>query len=277
MPVNERQLRAFADTHAWRIPFDTSPRHLAGPGDARHVTHGLAAVGWTRTSDPLSAEILLTSPDHRYTLQFDPQSSTSAWWRLRAQGSDTAQHWYCEFGQLVPAEVLSSVTDTLVAPPASKPADEPADPWEAAASGGWLRDVDGTAHSPDGMGHIELRHLDSKVTESWHIDVCEPGYGDPWGPRIWHARFDSHTPSHLVTAFITALVDPAPLQRGFFDATAHYSAVQERSQLRPQQVVDAHADRLASLGTRARTARRREQPATTSVSAPATATAPIRR
>ncbi|MGW0015648.1 DUF317 domain-containing protein, partial [Streptomyces tendae] len=81
MPVSERQLAAFADQHAGQIPYDVSPRHLAGPGDARHVTHGLAAAGWNLTSDPLSAEILLRSPDHRYRLQFDPQSHTSAWWR----------------------------------------------------------------------------------------------------------------------------------------------------------------------------------------------------
>ncbi|GAA2258345.1 hypothetical protein GCM10010415_20010 [Streptomyces atrovirens] len=70
MPVSERQLSEFADKHAWQIPFDTSPRHLAGPGDARHVTHGLAAAGWTRTSDPLSPRMVMTSPDHRYNLRF---------------------------------------------------------------------------------------------------------------------------------------------------------------------------------------------------------------
>ncbi|CAM5323736.1 hypothetical protein STENM36S_05492 [Streptomyces tendae] len=57
MPLSERQLDAFADKQAGQIPFDTSPRHLAGPGDARHVTHGLAAAGWATVSDPLSAEI----------------------------------------------------------------------------------------------------------------------------------------------------------------------------------------------------------------------------
>ncbi|MFI9341846.1 hypothetical protein ACIG0D_11325 [Streptomyces sp. NPDC052773] len=56
--MSERQLAAFADKHAWRIPFDTTPRHLAGPGDARHVTHGPAAAGWTHASDPLSPEIV---------------------------------------------------------------------------------------------------------------------------------------------------------------------------------------------------------------------------
>lgn len=81
MTVSQQQLAAFATTHAWRIPFDTSPRHLAGPGDGRRVTHGLAAAGWRRTSDPLSPEIVLTSPGQRHSLQFDPQSATSAWWR----------------------------------------------------------------------------------------------------------------------------------------------------------------------------------------------------
>ena len=45
MPLSERQLAAFADKQAVQIPYSTSPRHLAGPGDARHVTHGLAAAG----------------------------------------------------------------------------------------------------------------------------------------------------------------------------------------------------------------------------------------
>ncbi|MFC8859256.1 DUF317 domain-containing protein, partial [Streptomyces sp. NPDC057144] len=102
MPLSERRLDAFADKHAWQIPFDTSPRHLAGPGDARHVTHGLAAAGWTTVSDPLSAEIVMASPDHRYRLQFDPQSATSAWWRLRAASADNEHGWYAEFGELVP-------------------------------------------------------------------------------------------------------------------------------------------------------------------------------
>lgn len=116
MPLNERQLDAFADEHAGQIPFDASPRHLAGPGDARHVTHGLAAAGWATISDPLSAEIVMASPDHRYRLQYDPQSATSAWWRLRATSADNEHGWYAEFGELVPAEVLSSLTDALIAP-----------------------------------------------------------------------------------------------------------------------------------------------------------------
>ncbi|MDQ0790121.1 DUF317 domain-containing protein [Streptomyces sp. B3I8] len=254
MPLSERQLAAFADKHAGRIPFDTSPRHLAGPGDARHVTHGLAAAGWSPVSDPLSAEIVLCSPDLRHRLQFDPQSTTSAWWRLRAEPTDTEPGWYAEFGELVPAEVLAAFADALIVPPPRQP-----DPWRPVTSAGWHHDSDGTARSPDSMCHIELRPLSEfHDRPSWHIETREPGHGEFPGPRIWHAYLDEHTPTHLVSAFLTALADRSPLQRGMYDRTGHYSAVQEPSPLRPQQVVDAHATRLKSLRAQARSARRRQ-------------------
>ncbi|WP_406395022.1 DUF317 domain-containing protein [Streptomyces sp. NBC_00882] len=138
VPLSERQLAAFADKHAVQIPYDTSPRHLAGPGDARHVTHGLAAAGWNAISDPLSAEIILASPDLRHRLQFDPQSRTSAWWRLRAEPVGTEPGWYAEFGELVPAEVLAAFTDALTAPPPQQP-----DPWQQVTSAGWHHEPDG--------------------------------------------------------------------------------------------------------------------------------------
>lgn len=260
VPLSERQLAAFADKYAGQIPFDTSPRHLAGAGDARHVTHGLAAAGWSAVSDPLSAEIVLRSPDHRYCLQFDPQSRTSAWWRLRAEPTDNGPGWYAEFGELVPAEVLAGFTDALIVPPP-----QPTGPWQPVTSAGWHRDSDGTARSPDSMCHIELRPLSEfRDRPSWHVETREPGHGEFSGPRIWHAYFDEHTPAHLVGSFLTALADRGPLQRGMYDRTGHYSAVQEPSPLRPQQVVDAHATRLKSLRAQARSARRQQtKPATT--------------
>ncbi|MER5538855.1 DUF317 domain-containing protein [Streptomyces mirabilis] len=260
MPLSERQLAAFADKHTRQIPFDTSPRHLAGPGDARHVTHGLAAAGWIAVTDPLSAEIVLLSPDLRHRLQLDPQSTTSAWWRLRAEPTDNEPGWYAEFGELVPAEVLAGFTDALIASPSFQQ-----DPWQPVTSSGWRRDSDGTAHSPDSMCHIELRPL-SEFSDrpSWHVETREPGHGRFPGPRIWHAHFDERTPAHLVGSFLTALADRSPLQRGMYDHTGHYSAVQKSSPLRPQQVVDAHTARIESLRARARSARRQQaKPATT--------------
>ncbi|MGX4693724.1 DUF317 domain-containing protein [Streptomyces sp. JNUCC 63] len=261
MPVTEQQLAAFADTHAWRIPFDTSPRHLAGPGDARHVTHGLAAAGWRRTSDPLSPEIVLISPDLRYSLQFDPQSATSAWWRLRAEPTDTEPGWYAEFGELVPAEILGSLTDALIGP---TPAEQ-TDPLQVLHAANWGTDEENTARSPDGMCHVERRP--GREATHWNVETCEPGHDTSKGRRIWHTCFDSRTPTRLVEAFVTALADPAPLQRGMFDRTAH-GAVQEPSPLSPQHVVDAHIERVHALRARARAARRHPQPETAKAPAP---------
>ncbi|MFE3389518.1 DUF317 domain-containing protein [Streptomyces anulatus] len=259
MQLNDRHLAAFADKHAWQIPFDTGPRHLAGPGDARHVTHGLAAAGWNTDSDPLSAEIVLRSPDLRHSLQFDPQSATGAWWRLRAEPFADGPAWYAEFGELVPAEVLAALTDALISAPS-----QPADPWAPVTSAGWHRDSESTARSPDSMCRIELRQLNEfQDLPSWHIETSEPR-GEFSGPRIWHAYLDERTPPHLVAPFLTALADPSPLQRGMYERTAHYSAVQKPSPLRPQQVVDAHTNRISSLRAQRRSARwQQTKPATT--------------
>lgn len=207
----------------------------------------------------MSPEIVLRSPDLRHRLQFDPQSHTSAWWRLRAEHTDTEHGWYAEFGELVPAEVLAAFTDALIVPPPQQP-----DPWRPVTSAGWHRVPDGTARSPDSMCHIELRPLSEfRDRPSWHVETREPGHGEFPGPRIWHAYFDEHTPAHLVSSFITALTDHSPLQRGMYDRTGHYSAAQEPSPLRPQQVVDAHTARLKALRAQARSARRQQtKPAT---------------
>ncbi|MFI7351999.1 DUF317 domain-containing protein [Streptomyces sp. NPDC049936] len=267
MPLSERQLAAFADKHAGQIPFDTGPRHLAGPGDARHVTHGLAAAGWATLSDSLGAEIVLRSPDGRYRLQFDPQSATSAWWRLRAEGGDNEFGWYAEFGELVPAEVLAGFTDALLAPASPQP-----DPWEPVARAGWQRDEAGAAHSPDAMCHIERRPMSEfRDRPSWHIEMRDASDARYPGPRIWHAFLDEDVPDHLAGAFLDALTDQSPLQRGMFDRTAHHSAVKESSPLRPQQVVEAHTARMKAIRAQIRNARRQQTaPATRPVSASAT-------
>lgn len=273
VPVSERQLAAFAEVHAWRMPFDTSPRHLAGPGDARHVTHGLAAAGWKLTSDPLSAEIILRSPDLRHSLQFDPQSTTSAWWRLRAEPAGTERGWYAEFGELVPAEVLAGLTDTLIAPTSGKPAAL----LPVLEGAGWIIDGRGVAFSDSSGCRVERRAENGTGTVpwrepdrvSWQIEVR--GDDELTGPRLWHAWFDGHAPEHLVTAFVAALIDPAPLQRAMFDRTAHYSVVQQPSPLTPQHVVDAHTTRINALRAQARATRRQKPPtpATAGIARPA--------
>ncbi|MFD5111677.1 DUF317 domain-containing protein [Streptomyces sp. NPDC058391] len=142
-------------------------------------------------------------------------------------------------------------------------------------SAGWLLDPATAAHSADGMCHVEQRPDHGDARGFWHIETCEPGHGTPMGPRIWHAWFDGHAPDHLVGAFITALANTAPLQRGMFDRTAHHSVVQKPSPLTPEQVVAAHTTRLDTVRAQVRAARRRQEPnpaapATTGIARPAT-------
>ncbi|MEU1629229.1 DUF317 domain-containing protein [Streptomyces sp. NPDC020096] len=159
----------------------------------------------------------------------------------------------------MPAELLGSLTDALITPP---PREHP-NFFQVLESAGWQLETRHAARSPDGMCHVELRlrHDLHGEPAHWHVETCEPGYGTPIGPRIWHAWFDSRTPTHLVNAFVTALADPAPLQRGMYDRTAHHSVVQRPSPLAPQQVVEAHTARLDALRAQARAARR-QQPKT---------------
>ncbi|MFD3910079.1 DUF317 domain-containing protein [Streptomyces sp. NPDC058603] len=77
---------------------------------------------------------------------------------------------------------------------------------------------------------------------------------------MWHSWFDGHTPEDLVTAFVTALADPSPLQRGMYDRTAHHSVVQTPSPLTPEQVAEAHTNRLDTVRAQTRAACRRQRP-----------------
>ncbi len=253
--LTDKQLAAyFADRHASQIPYDTSPRHLAGPGDARHVTHGLAAAGWSAVSDPLGADIRLRSPDHRCHMEFTPRSPHWAWWTLWATDTDAAPSWFANFGAFVPAEVLAGLTDALIAP---QPA-EPADVMEILKSAGWRIGQRDKAASPDAMCHVEQRSEPVDSTPYWYVETCEPGHERHRGLRIWDARFSDYTPEHLVAAFVTALADPGPLHRGVCDPAARH-AVQEPSRLSPADVVEAHARRIASLRRTARAARQQNQ------------------
>ncbi|MBT2409342.1 DUF317 domain-containing protein [Streptomyces sp. ISL-12] len=274
MPVSNRQLAEFADKHAGQVLFDTSPRHLAGPGDARHVTHGLAAAGWTRINEPLSTHLVLASPDHRHRLQFTPETGyLASWWQLSTAGFGNG-YWRASFGAQVPAEVISSLTDALIDPPA----DAPPEPWQTVEAAGWVRAEDGTARSSDGMCVIQHRApSEFRDAPEWSIDTYESGDAAYPGPLIWHARFHADTPVHLVNAFVAALTDTSPLQRGMLDRTGHYSAVQEPSRLSPEQVVAAHTKRVKAIKAQDRVARHRQRLTTAPAAAHRTGTAPPRR
>ncbi|WP_446038084.1 DUF317 domain-containing protein [Streptomyces sp. SID1121] len=111
----------------------------------------------------------------------------------------------------------------------------------------------------------------NQVRIAWHIEVRDCPAGVSQGTYLWHAAFNAVTPEHLVTAFVTALADSAPLQRGMFDRTADHGVVQRPSPLTPQQTVDAYTNRIQALRVLARAARQQriEPPARAAASHPA--------
>ncbi|MFI7102739.1 DUF317 domain-containing protein [Streptomyces sp. NPDC050161] len=253
MPVRERQLAAYAERHATTTPLNTSPRYLAGPGDARHVTHALAEAGWTSPSDPLDPQIRMISPDRRLSLWYDPQTSTSAWWRLRGTSPESG-YWYAAFGEMVPAEILAGFTDALIALP---PKDAPPGVWEQLAGTGWTcshhDDGTGQAVSPDDLLLVTQRHCADGSRAVWRVDAFDGPHGRG---LLWDAWLEDTAPAPAVAAFVTALIDPGPVLRGKFDRTGAY-VTQESSPFVPEQVVEAHVARLKSIRSKARAARRR--------------------
>ncbi|MGW4441926.1 DUF317 domain-containing protein [Streptomyces sp. NPDC004682] len=250
-------LAMFVDRQAAKW-LDTSPRHLAGPGDAAYVTHGLAAAGWNLTSDPLGAEITLRSPDRRYILKFDP-TDTSTWWRLRGLSTCNERFWYAEFDEFVPAEILGCVTDALVSPPPA----EAISPLRVLMGTEWRIDSRGLAVSDRSGCRVErYLELGGDRTLPWH----EPGPvawvvkargrrdATDTGRHLWQARFSRDTPERLVAAFVAGLSDPAPLRRGRTDRTAH-GVVKRVTPLTEKQITNAHIARIKSLRPPARPAR----------------------
>ncbi|BAU88002.1 hypothetical protein SLA_7136 [Streptomyces laurentii] len=137
MAVSPAQLASYTADHEHTIPYDTSPRHLAGPGDPRHVTHALLSAGWRVTSADGDPRIPLTAPTGEHQLRLDPFGSR--YWRIDTDDGP----WQASFSQTVPAEIIAGLTDRLTG------RQQPAGPgaWQRMVEAGWRvdRDPDGTA------------------------------------------------------------------------------------------------------------------------------------
>ncbi|WP_329025747.1 DUF317 domain-containing protein [Streptomyces sp. NBC_00690] len=264
--LRREQLDLFASEHTGFLS-DVSPRYLAGPGDARHTTHALAAAGWKVRSDPLAPVVDLVSPDRLHRLRHEPQTTADdAAWYLRSEGP--FEHWYAQF-TAIPVEILAGLTDRLL----PSPAVEPPGVWELLADAGWSRTPRGdAAHSPDSMVSTEhLQIVRDDPARAWRITV-RPDAGE--GPLIWSAWIAHEPPPHLVSGLIAALTDTAPVQRDWSQTEAHYSALRTESRMTPEAYVAAHRTRLDTVGARVRATRRNASP---SESTPPLKSAPLRQ
>ncbi|MEU3599316.1 DUF317 domain-containing protein [Streptomyces sp. NPDC006798] len=271
--LTNRQVNGFAADHETSLLDDIAPRYLAGPGDARHVTHALAATGWRIRSDPLAPVVDLVSPDLRYELRHEPQVMPGGTtWRLR--GNDPRGSWYAQF-TAIPAEILAGLTDQLFLPP---PAEEPPTVWNLLADVGWSHTPhkDGAAaRSPDGMVVVE----DMQITEgyearAWRIHVRPR---PDQGPVIWSAWIAHEPPAHLVTGLVAALTDPAPLRRNWGQIGAHYSARRTESRVTPEAHVEAHRTRIDTVRAQVRAARRTNSPESSTPSPAPAASSSLRQ
>jgi hypothetical protein len=257
-----------ADDPSNRIWFDTSPRHLAGPGDPRHVTQALRAAGWKNHSDPDFPHVVLGSPDYRHTLVLEPEPATySSWWRIVSHAD--GERWHASFGGNTPVEVIAGFSDALLHP---APASEP-DVWPVLRAAGWTYEHDErgnqAAHHPDGITSMERQATLTSDYFRWSAEVALPtGLGGH--KRLWHAYFDDRTPRHLLAAFAVALSDPAPVPRGHYDVP-HSHLVTQESGPPGEQLAAAHEARLKAVRAAARKARRSTAPTTRRAPTPAAA------
>ncbi|GAA2254936.1 DUF317 domain-containing protein [Streptomyces amakusaensis] len=272
--LKREQLDLFAADHTGFLD-DVSPRHLAGPGDARHVTHALAAAGWTVQSDPLAPVVDLVSPDLYYQLQHKPQPGQSrSGWSLT--GSIPGEHWYASFGP-IPAEILAGVTNGLLVPP---PVTDLPEVWDVLADAGWTHTplTDGAeAHSPDGVVRIKQRPIQVEADETlaWRFEVRPDA---DCRPPVWTAWIACSPPLHLIHGLVGALLDPSPLQRSWQEPEGHHDARRTQSSVTPQAYVAAHRARIDAVRAQARAARRQAKKVLTTAAPPVPApSAPVRQ
>ncbi|MEU0305369.1 DUF317 domain-containing protein [Streptomyces cyaneofuscatus] len=259
-----------ADAPWSRMWCDTTPRHLAGPGDPRHVTQALRAAGWGNFGDPDFPHVVLASPDLQHTMVLEPTPETyGSWWRISSTPLDG---WHASFGANVPAEVIAGFTDALVHP---TPAGEP-DIWPTLQAAGWTyeRDERGNEHArhPDGITTMERSATLDSDRFDWTAEVALPN-GLGGHARLWRAYFDDRTPGHLLAGFAAALVDPAPVSRGRYGVPHSHLVTQVERGAIGDQLATAHDERLKAIRTAARKARRASALTTRPASVPGAETA----
>ncbi|MGW6536728.1 DUF317 domain-containing protein [Streptomyces sp. NPDC055051] len=266
MALSTSQRASYSRDHHSKIPFLTEPRHLAGLGDPRHVTHALLAASWSVTSAPGDPRTVLAGPAQaRHRLVLDPLSTS--YWQI--ESADWS--WCASFGRMVPAEIVAGFTDRLIAgTPHSG-----IGPWARMEEAGWSveRRPDGTAEACSSGPH-QIRAALAKVYDdnpeqtAWRIEAL-PEYG---GAPVWRMWISGAIPEHLLDGLAEQLVTTAPVVRGMYDPESH-GARQEPSGLAPEEAVEAHFARVDAFDRRARPHRRTRPvvslPAPTAPSAPA--------
>ncbi|CAM5327544.1 hypothetical protein SAVIM338S_00862 [Streptomyces avidinii] len=277
--MNE-DLRAFAEDKKGKFHCEVSPRHLAGTGDPRHITHSLRAAGWKHDGDRGLPQVSLTSPDRSLGLVLAPFSPHQAW-SVGSALMFVPGYWHAGFTRNAPVEIIAGLTDSLIRP---APVHAPPDLWETLAAAGWKASdgPHGREASAPGQG-LKIQQFGSDKRDDdrfwWRIQAVEETYGGGV-ETVWSAALDQTTPTHVMAGLIDELANPAALLRGSHDQGAHYRTTEGAVFAAGPQIVEAHSARLdaARAGARAlaRAAKlpsaRPHSPAPAAPAAPAAAT-----
>ncbi|MFD3760490.1 DUF317 domain-containing protein [Streptomyces sp. NPDC058622] len=252
--MNE-DLRAFAEDKKGKFHCEVSPRHLAGAGDPRHITHALRAAGWRHGGDRGLPQVSLTSPDRSLSLSLDLLSPYHAWSVGTAQAF-VPGYWRAGFASSTPVEIISGLTDSLIRP---APAHAPADVWASLAAAGW--DIGVEQHwreaSAPGQG-LKIKQFGSERRDDdyfwWQIQAVGESYGGGV-EGVWSASLDHTTPPHVMAGLIEELTNPAGVLRGSHDHGAHYRAAHGDMVAAGPEIVATHTVRMdaARAGSRALT------------------------
>lgn len=182
-----------------------TPRHLAGGGDPAWITVPLHhACGWSHGDDPLMPRVILTSPDQKAQLRLDP-APDGQWWALHHAPDRGRPAWYASFGAHTPVEILAGFVDALTDPRPTR--GKEAEPYGPLRQAGW-----GPAPTENGLASPDATACVQRPVGQ-ETGPCAATATLGASRPVWQARFDEHTPPHLIAAFTAALAAPSPAIR----------------------------------------------------------------
>jgi hypothetical protein len=185
-------------------PVRIAPRHLAGSGDPSLIIQPLQAAHWVNHSRPDTAHLIYASPCGDLTVALRPvPSAYSPWWYFT--GTHDNQPWSAEFGGNTPCEILAEFTAAFLYPAP----DTPAEVWPRLTAAGWryydYEQDDETARHPSGSLVLSRHRPGTTPADSWTAEAAVH-----LGTYFWSAELHG-VPTHLVTAFATALARSEPV------------------------------------------------------------------
>ncbi|GJF32619.1 hypothetical protein KNE206_53190 [Kitasatospora sp. NE20-6] len=201
-----------------------APRHLAtATHEAEPVLSRLGSARWLQGDDPV-ANVYMASPDLRIRVGFLPEAPGPLWQIVAGEPFGTRPAWLVTMSDETPAEIVADFASALIAlhaedqPEAYLTDRTPTDLDSVLVSAGWnnVRDdrlASDFWQSPDGYAEahevpgkpIPDRELAGKAGR-WIIN----GGNDK---TRWWITASSGTPTRLVAALQSAVVNPVPVRR----------------------------------------------------------------